>query len=81
MAAVEVKLKIRGINKIMTSPEATSLIAQRANRIAASAGPGFEASVVPHRWTARAYIRPVTQAARAREARDKVLARSLSAGG
>ena len=81
MAAVTVKLKIRGINQIMTSSGATSLIAQRARRIAAAAGPGFEATIVPHKWTARAYIRPVTQQARAREARDKVLVRSLTAGG
>ena len=80
MDKVDVKLIIRGINEVMTSPGANSIVAERARRIAAAAGPGFEAKIVPHKWTARAYIQPVTRKAREREARDKVLARALSAG-
>lgn len=77
---VTVKLKLRGINQVMTSQPVTSMIAQRARRIARAAGEGFEATVVPHKWTARAFVRPVTREAKEREAREKVLNRALDAG-
>lgn len=77
---VKVKLKIRGINALMTSAPVVSAVAQRAKRIAAAAGEGFEATVVPHKWTARAFVRPVTREAKEREAREKVLNRALDAG-
>lgn len=77
---VSVRLKLRGINQIMTSQPVVSMVAQRAKRIAAAAGEGFEAQVVNHKWTARAFIRPVTREAKEREARSKVLNRALDAG-
>lgn len=80
MADVKVKLKLREINKLMTSAPVVSMVAQRAKRIAAAAGPGFIAVVNPHKYTARAYIRTDTQAARKRQAQDAVLERSLDAG-
>lgn len=70
---VNVKLKLRGINKIMTSPAVTSLVAREAQKIQQAAGPEFEVNVVPHRYTARAYIRPKSDKGRRQEARDKVL--------
>jgi hypothetical protein len=81
MADVKVKLKLREINKLMTSAPVVSMIAQRAKRIAAAAGPGFIASINSHKYTARAYIKTDTTAARKRQAEDAVLERSLSAGG
>lgn len=80
MGDVNVKLKLRGINALMTSAPVVSMVAQRAARIARAAGPGFKAVVDTHKWTARAFVRTDTQEARKREAAEKVLIRSLSAG-
>jgi len=80
MADVKVNLKIRGINALMRSAPVVSMVAQRAKRMAAAAGPGFESRVVPHKWTALAYVFTDTEEARRREAREKVLIRSLGAG-
>ena len=77
---VTVKLKLRGVNAVMTSRPVVSDIAARAQRIARAAGDGFEAVVIPHKWTARAYVRTNSANGRAREAREKVLNRALSAG-
>lgn len=77
---VRVKLKISGINKLMTSAPVVADVSARAQRIARAAGEGFVATVDNHKWTARAYIRTATTEARKREASQKVLIRSLSAG-
>lgn len=80
MANVRVQLKLRGINELMTSRPVTAMVVREAQRMAAAAGPNFEYDVVPHRWTARAYVRPANAAGRAEEARDKRLTRALGGG-
>lgn len=77
---VRVKLKIRGINQVMTSRGATDEVASRAQRIARAAGPNFEAVVKPHKHTARAYVRPANREGAEQEARDKTLTRAIDAG-
>lgn len=73
-----IRLKIRAVNAILRAQQPE--VDARAQRIAAAAGEGFEAQPAPHKWTARAYVRPTTTEARRREADEKVLNRSLAAG-
>ena len=80
MADVKVKLKLKGINAVMTSPGAIAEVARRAQRMASAAGEGFEAVVNPHRWTARAFVRTADAPGRKRQADDAVLERALDAG-
>lgn len=80
MARPVVKLNIGGINALMSSGAVQSLVDERARRMASAAGDGFEAVSDPHPWTARAYVRTANAAGRRREAQEKVLARSISAG-
>lgn len=81
MANVTVKLKLRGLNALMTSREVTSEVVKRANAVQRAAGANFEVNVVPHKYTARAFIRPANAAGAKEEARDKRLTRALNAGG
>lgn len=77
MANVRVALKLRGINELMTSRPVTALVVREARRMAAEAGPNFEADIVPHRWTARAYVRPANAAGRKEQADNAVLERVI----
>lgn len=79
MADVRVKLKMGGVRAILRGPEATSEIAKRVKRGAAAAGPGIEAVVKPHKYTARGYVQTATAEGRKREANEKVLLRALDA--
>ncbi|MCE0510848.1 hypothetical protein LVJ59_17505 [Microbacterium sp. KKR3/1] len=79
MANVRVQLKLRGLNALMTSREATAAVVRSAKKIQAAAGEDFEVDVVPHRWTARAYVRAKNARGMREEARNKVLTRALNA--
>ena len=79
MANVRVQLKLRALNELMTSREATAPVVKAANKIQAAAGDDFEVNVVPHRWTARAYVRAKNARGMREEARNKVLTRALNA--
>lgn len=74
-----VRLNLKGVNAVLKAQQPD--VDARARRIAAAAGDGFEVESAPHKWTARAYVRPKTASARRREAQDKVLNRAISAGG
>ena len=76
---VDVRLNLRGLNVLMTGTEVTGMVARTANSMAAEAGSDFEANVVPHKWTARAFIRAANAKGAARQARDRVLERTLHA--
>lgn len=73
-----VRLNLRGINEIMTSRPVTALVVREARRMAAEAGPNFEANIVPHKWTARAYVRPANVAGMREQADNAVLERVIS---
>lgn len=75
--SVRVKLKIRGVRALLRSSEVQSDVAQRATRAARAAGPGFEAVVKPHKYTARAFVQTADDEGRKREAEEKVLNRVL----
>ena len=79
MADVRVQLKLRGLNALMTSREVTAAVVRSANKIQRAAGDDFEVNVVPHKWTARAYVRAKNAQGMREEARNKVLTRALNA--
>ena len=80
MAKPNVKLNLKGVNEIMKSAEVEADLMRRGRKIAAAAGPGFEAVSEPHKWIARVYVQAETHAARRAEAKDRVLSRALDAG-
>lgn len=79
MADVTVRLKIGGIRQVLRSAEVQKEVARRAQRGAAAAGPGIEAVVKPHKYTARAFVQTADEEGRRREADGKVLNRALDA--
>lgn len=49
----EVKIKLTGLNKLMTSQPVASEVMRQAKRLAAAAGPSFKTQIMPkHRYTA-----------------------------
>lgn len=79
MANVRVQLNLRGLNALMTGREATAAVVRAANKIQRAAGDDFEVNVVPHRWTARAYVRAKNARGMREEARNKALTRAMNA--
>lgn len=77
---VSVRLKLKGLNALMTSAPVVSEVVRRAQKIRDAAGENFEVNVVPHRYTARAYIRAANAEGAIEEARDKRLTAALNAG-
>lgn len=75
-----VKLNLRGINALMTGPAVTGEVVRRARLMAQQAGSNFEADIVPHKYTARAYIRPANAAGRREQAEEAVLERVMGSG-
>lgn len=75
-------IKFRGdvIAELLKSVPVQQDLRRRAERIAAAAGPGMEASVQVGRNRARGSVITVTQQAREAEARNRALTRALDAG-
>jgi hypothetical protein len=80
MADIPVYLNSAGIRQVLTSGEVQRLLLERAERIAAAAGEGMEASVESGRNRARASVITATTKARLAEAKDRALTRALDAG-
>lgn len=80
MANVKIVLNRRGVRELLRSPEIQRDLERRAQRIAATAGPGHEvdADVGPNR--ARASVRTDTFEAMHDEATTRNLTRALDAG-
>jgi tRNA A37 threonylcarbamoyltransferase TsaD len=68
------------IGSLLKSAKVQQDLKARADRIAAAAGPGMQASVHVGRTRARASVITATAAARENEARRRVLTRALDAG-
>lgn len=66
--------------EILKSPAVLADVRARADRVAAAAGPGFEASSMVGRNRARASVRADTFSARVRNSRQNILIRALEAG-
>ena len=75
-------IKYRGdiIAELLKSPAVQQDLRRRADRIAAAAGPGMEASVQVGRTRARGSVITATKQARDNEARNRALSRALDAG-
>jgi tRNA A37 threonylcarbamoyltransferase TsaD len=75
-------IKYRGdvIAELLKSPAVQQDLRRRADRIAAAAGPGMEASVRVGRTRARGSVITATAQARDNEARNRALTRALDAG-
>ena len=70
----------RAAAEILKSPGVLADVRGRAERVAAAAGPGFEASSMVGRNRARASVRADTFSARVRNSRENILIRALEAG-
>ena len=81
MAKVKVQLNLRGINQLMSSRPVQRVVGERADEIAAKAGPNFEVVDDPHKWTARSFIQAANPEGMREEARAKVLTAALGAAG
>lgn len=66
--------------EILKSPAVRADIQRRANRVAAAAGPGFEAWARSGRNRARASVEASTYEARKKNSRENTLLRALEAG-
>lgn len=80
MAKVTVTLKIRGIRKLLKSPEVTAEVARRVKRGARVAGPGFTGIVKPHKYTSRGFVQTSDDESRKKQSDDPgTLIRALDA--
>jgi hypothetical protein len=80
MAGLDMKLNSREIDNFLKSPAVQRRLLQAAQRIAAAAGPGMEASVEVGRTRARASVITATYEARRAQATRLALIRALDAG-
>lgn len=80
MGSVRVTVNDAGIQALLKSSEVRALLKAKADRIAAAAGAGMEASSWTGRTRARASVITATSGARRAEAKDRALTRALDAG-
>jgi hypothetical protein len=80
MSVDRIKLNRKGVAALLKSPEVKADIRSRAGRIAATAGPGFEARTSVGRTRARAVVITTTSEARLAQAKDRKLSNAISAG-
>lgn len=71
------RLNLTGLNRVMRSAGAQAMVNDEAKRLAAAAGPDFEAVARPHRWVARAYVRTANPRGIRRQMRDATLERVI----
>lgn len=80
MAKFRVDVSDAGIQALLKSSEVQALLKEKADRIAAAAGPGMEASSWVGRTRARASVITASGKARRAEATDRALTKALDAG-
>lgn len=82
MGKVRWKWHMKGYRQVRTSPGVVADVQSRAAAIALAAGEGMEADfgITGGRVRARASVRTATHEARAAEASDRALTRSIDAG-
>lgn len=76
----KIKLNNKGFRALRTDPGVKRDLMKRAQRIADSAGDGFEAHESPSKNRARATVGTRSYKARRRQSKENVLQRSLNAG-
>lgn len=80
MRVRRVQINSRVAEALLKSDEVVADLRARTRRIAAQAGPGFEAEVTVGRKRALGSVTAVTPAAQAAEANSRALTRALDAG-
>lgn len=75
MAKVQVRLKMRGIQKILRDAQPT--VAEIGKQIADAAGPGFEMVERPQEFTGRVYVQTANRDGAKRQAESAVLERAM----
>lgn len=75
-----IEVNSAGIRSILQSPEVQSMLREKAERIAAAAGDGMEASSTIGATRARASVVTATKEAREAEANDRALTSAIDAG-
>lgn len=78
--ALKIELNREAVRQLLTGPEITADLEDRAHRIAEAAGDGFEASSTVGTTRARASVITATREAIAAEATNHVLLSALDAG-
>lgn len=78
--AVRIVLNRKGVRDLLRSNEVRRDLERRAQRIATTAGPGYEVDVTVGRNRVRASVRTDTFDAMHSEATDRTLTRALDAG-
>lgn len=77
---VRIELNSAGVAELLKSGAMLAAVDGAARRMAAAAGPGYEASSKVGSRRALAQVRAATTEARRREATDRRLTRSIDAG-
>lgn len=77
---IRIEINSAGIQALLKSEEVQSLLMAKAQRIAAAAGEGMEASSMVGKTRARASVITATRAARKAEAVDRSLTKAIDAG-
>lgn len=75
MARVQVKLKMRGVQKVLRDTQPR--LAEIGQKIADAAGPGFEMVERPQEITARVYVQTADRNGARRQAESAVLERAM----
>jgi hypothetical protein len=78
--SIRVEVNDAGIRALLKSPEVQAMLKAKADRIAAAAGPGMEATSWTGRTRARASVITATAKARRAEATNRSLTRAIDAG-
>lgn len=77
---IRVEVNSAGIQAVLKSDEVQALLKAKADRIAATAGEGMEATSRVGKTRARASVVTATRKARLAEATDRALTKALDAG-
>ncbi len=79
-STVRIEVNSAGIGALLKSGEVEAMLLAKAERIAAAAGEGFEASSRVGKTRARASVITATRAAKLAEAEDRALTSAIDAG-
>jgi hypothetical protein len=80
MPTVRIEMNSKGMQALLKSSEVQDDLKERANRIAAAAGKGFEVQNTVGKTRAHSSVNSMTPEAWRAEAKDKKLTRAIDAG-
>lgn len=79
MDGITVRVSSAAARALMNSPQMQAILLDRAEKIRAAAGDGFEADVQPGRNRAHAMVKSTDYRSRERQATDNVLLKAIGA--